>query len=148
MRWTQTLIPTLRESPADAEILSHQLLLRAGIVRKLAAGLYNFMPLGTRTLHKIQEIIRQELDRAGALEILMPALQPSEIWQASGRYEAAADTLFKVSDHSKREWVLGPTHGRWFPPWPLEKSIAIGSYRSIFTKYKQSFAMKYAHALV
>ena len=110
MRWTQTLIPTLRESPADAEILSHQLLLRAGIVRKLAAGLYNFMPLGTRTLHKIQEIIRQELDRAGALEILMPALQPSEIWQASGRYEAAADTLFKVSDHSKREWVLGPTH--------------------------------------
>ncbi len=110
MRWTQTLIPTLRESPSDAEILSHQLLLRAGIIRKLAAGLYNFMPLGIRSLHKIQKIIREEMDRAGALEILMPALQPTEIWQASGRYEAAADTLFKVSDHSRREWVLGPTH--------------------------------------
>lgn len=110
MRWSQTLIPTLRESPSDAEILSHQLLLRAGIIRKLAAGLYNFMPLGIRSLHKIQKIIREEMDRAGALEILMPALQPPEIWQASGRYEAAADTLFKVSDHSKREWVLGPTH--------------------------------------
>ncbi len=110
MRWTQTLIPTLRESPSDAEILSHQLLLRAGIIRKLAAGLYNFMPLGIRSLHKVQRIIREEMDRAGALEILMPALQPPEIWQASGRYEAAADTLFKVSDHSKREWVLGPTH--------------------------------------
>lgn len=110
MRWTQTLIPTLRESPADAEILSHQLLLRAGIIRKLAAGLYNFMPLGIRSLHKIQKIIREEMDRTGALEILMPALQPPEIWQVSGRYEAAADTLFKVSDHSKREWVLGPTH--------------------------------------
>ncbi|NCC60471.1 MAG: proline--tRNA ligase [Verrucomicrobiae bacterium] len=110
MRWTQTLIPTLRESPSDAEILSHQLLLRAGIIRKLAAGLYNFMPLGIRSLHKIQKIIREEMDRSGALEILMPALQPPEIWQASGRYEAAADTLFKVNDHSKREWVLGPTH--------------------------------------
>lgn len=110
MRWSQTLIPTLRESPSDAEILSHQLLLRAGIIRKLAAGLYNFMPLGIRSLHKVQKIIREEMDRAGALEILMPALQPPEIWQASGRYEAAADTLFKVSDHSKREWVLGPTH--------------------------------------
>ena len=110
MRWTHTLIPTLRESPAEAEILSHQLLLRAGIIRKLAAGLYNFLPLGVKSLQKIQKIIREEMDRAGALEILMPALQPPEIWQQSGRYEAAGDTLFKVNDHAKREWVLGPTH--------------------------------------
>ncbi|MBO4545327.1 MAG: proline--tRNA ligase, partial [Verrucomicrobia bacterium] len=110
MRWTKSLIPTLRESPAEAEILSHQLLLRAGIIRKLAAGLYNFMPLGMRSLRKVQQIVREEMDRAGALEILMPALQPPEIWQKSGRYDAAGDTLFKVNDHGKREWVLGPTH--------------------------------------
>lgn len=110
MRWKKSLIPTLRESPAEAEIPSHQLLLRAGIIRKLAAGLYTFLPLGTRSLHKVQQIVREEMDRTGALEVLMSALQPPEIWQKSGRYEAAGDTLFKVKDHANREWVLGPTH--------------------------------------
>ena len=110
MRWTQYLIPTLKETPADAEIASHQLLLRAGLVRKLTGGLYTFLPLGLKVLRKIENIVREEMNRAGALEVLMPALQPPEIWQKSGRYESASDVLFKVSDSAKREWVLGPTH--------------------------------------
>ena len=110
MRWTQALIPTLREAPAEAEIASHQLLLRAGLVRKLAGGLYTFLPLGLRALRKVEQIVREEMDRAGALELLMPALQPPEIWQKSGRYETASDVLFKVRDRAKKEWLLGPTH--------------------------------------
>ena len=110
MRWTQTLIPTLKETPAEAEIVSHKLLLRAGLIRKLTGGLYTFLPLGLRTLRKVERIVREEMDRAGALELLMPALQPPEIWQKSGRYEAARDVLFKVRDRAKKEWVLGPTH--------------------------------------
>ena len=110
MRWTQTIIPTLKETPADAEILSHKLLLRAGLIRKLTGGLYTFMPLGLRTLQKIERIVREEMNRAGALEVLMPALQPPDIWQQSGRYETAKDVLFKVRDRAKKEWVLGPTH--------------------------------------
>ncbi len=110
MRWTQAFIPTLKETPAEAEIVSHKLLLRAGLIRKLTGGLYTFLPLGLRALRKVEQIIREEMDRAGALEVLMPALQPPEIWQQSGRYEAAADVLFKVRDRAKREWVLGPTH--------------------------------------
>src|SRR5947207_5049465 len=110
MRWTQTLIPTLKETPAEAEILSHKLLLRAGLVRRLTGGLYIFLPLGLRALRKIEEIVRQEMDRAGALEVLMPALQPPEIWQQSGRYDTMKDVLYKVRDRAKKEWVLGPTH--------------------------------------
>lgn len=110
MRWTQAFIPTLKETPAEAEIISHKLLLRAGLIRKLTGGLYTFLPLGLRALRKVEQIVREEMDRAGALEVLMPALQPPEIWQQSGRYETAADVLYKVRDRSKREWVLGPTH--------------------------------------
>jgi prolyl-tRNA synthetase len=110
LRWSEQLIPTLREIPGEAEIPSHQLLLRAGLIRKLGAGLYTFLPLGLRALRKVERIVREEMDRAGALEILMPALQPPEIWRQSGRYAAAAEVLFKVADRAGREWVLGPTH--------------------------------------
>ena len=110
MRWTQALIPTLKETPAEAEIVSHKLLLRAGLIRKLSGGLYTFLPLGLRALQKVEQIIREEMNRAGALEVLMPALQPPEIWQQSGRYETAQDVFFKVRDRAKKEWILGPTH--------------------------------------
>src|SRR5437879_2463240 len=110
MRWTQTFIPTLKETPADAEITSHKLLLRAGLLRKLTGGLYTFLPLGLRALRKVEQIIRSEMDRAGALEVLMPALQPPEIWQQSGRYQTARDVLFRLQDRARREWLLGPTH--------------------------------------
>ncbi len=109
MRWSQYFIPTLKESPAEAEILSHKLLLRAGLVRKLTGGLYTFLPLGLRVLHKVENIIREEMNRAGAVEVLMPALQPPEIWQQSGRYETARDVLYKAKDRSNKEWVLSPT---------------------------------------
>jgi len=109
MKWTNAFIPTLREAPADAEILSHKLLLRAGLIRKLAGGVYTFLPLGLRALRKVEQIVREEMDRAGALELLMPALQPPEIWQQSGRYETAGNVLFKLKDSGNREWVLSPT---------------------------------------
>ena len=109
MKWTQTLIPTLREAPSDAEIVSHKLLLRAGLIRKLAGGVYTFLPLGLRALRKVEQIIREEMDRAGAVEVLMPALQPPEIWEASGRAETASNVLFKVKDSSGRQWFLSPT---------------------------------------
>jgi prolyl-tRNA synthetase len=109
MYWTKTLIPTLREAPSDAEIVSHKLLLRAGLIRKLAGGVYTFLPLGLRALRKVEQIVREEMDRAGAIEVLMPALQPPEIWQQSGRYETASNVLFKLKDSGNREWVLSPT---------------------------------------
>jgi len=110
MLWTNTFIPTLKETPAEAEITSHKLLLRAGLVRKLTGGLYTFLPLGLKALRKVEKIVREEMNRAGALEVLMPALQPPEIWKQSGRYETAGEVLFKARDHDKREWILGPTH--------------------------------------
>ena len=109
MKWTNAFIPTLREAPADAEIPSHKLLLRAGLIRKLAGGVYTFLPLGLRALRKVEQIVREEMDRAGALELLMPALQPPEIWQQSGRYETAGNVLFKLKDSGNREWILSPT---------------------------------------
>jgi prolyl-tRNA synthetase len=109
MKWTKTLIPTLREAPSDAEIVSHKLLLRAGLIRKLAGGVYTFLPLGLRALRKVEQIIREEMNRADAVEVLMPALQPTEIWEQSGRAETASNVLFKVKDSSGRQWFLSPT---------------------------------------
>lgn len=110
MQWTKTLIPTLREDPQEAEIASHKLMLRAGLMRRLSGGLYTFLPLGLRALRKVERIVREEMDRAGALEILMPALQPREIWDQSKRYELMGDAMFKTNDRQNREMVLGPTH--------------------------------------
>ena len=109
MRWTQAFIPTLKETPAEAEITSHKLLLRAGLIRKLTGGLYTFLPLGLRTLKKIENIVREEMNRAGALEVLMPTLQPIDIWQQSGRYESMGEGLFKLRDRQKKEWAMSPT---------------------------------------
>ena len=134
MRWTQTLIPTLKESPVEAEILSHKLLLRAGLLRRLAGGVYTFLPLGLRALRKVEQIVREEMDRAGAIEVLMPALQPPEIWQQSGRYETAAEVLYKVRDRSKKEWVLGPTHEEVIT---LLVAAEINSYRQLPKNFYQ-----------
>src|SRR6202012_2139986 len=109
MKWTKTLIPTLREAPSDAEIVSHKLLLRAGLIRKLAGGVYTFMPLGLRALRKVEQIIREEITRAAGVEVRMPAVHPPELWEASGRAETASNVLFKVKDSSGRQWFLSPT---------------------------------------
>lgn len=110
MRWSKQFIPTLREVPQEAEIPSHKLMLRAGLIRKLGGGLYTFLPLGLRSLRKVERIVREEMDRAGALEILMPALQPQEIWEESGRFEILRHVMFKMKDRQDRPMVLGPTH--------------------------------------
>jgi prolyl-tRNA synthetase len=110
MRVSRMLLATLRETPADAEVISHQLMLRAGMVRKVAAGLYNWLPLGRRVLHKVETIIREEMDRAGALEVLMPVTQPAELWEESGRYVQYGPELLRFKDRHDRPFVLGPTH--------------------------------------
>ena len=110
MRVSQFLLSTLKEVPADAEIVSHQLMLRAGMIRKLAAGLYTWMPLGLRVLRKIENIVRDEMNKAGALEVLMPAIQPAELWQESGRWEQYGPELLRISDRHNREFCFGPTH--------------------------------------
>jgi prolyl-tRNA synthetase len=110
MRWSSLLIPTLKETPQDAEIVSHQLMLRAGLIRRLGSGLYTYLPLGYRALRKVEAIVREEMNRAGAQEVLMPAMHPREIWDKSGRYESLKNVMFRVSDRQNREMVLGPTH--------------------------------------
>ena len=110
MRASRFLLATLRETPADAEVISHQLMLRAGMIRKVATGLYNWLPLGNRVLKKVERIIREEMDRAGALEVLMPVTQPAELWEESGRYVQYGPELLRFNDRHDRAFVLGPTH--------------------------------------
>lgn len=110
MRTSQFLLSTLKETPADAEIISHQLMLRAGMIRRVAAGVYNWLPLGLRVLRKAEAIIREEMDRAGCQELLMPAVQPAELWQESGRWEEYGPELLRMTDRHQREFCFGPTH--------------------------------------
>ncbi|MCK5241308.1 proline--tRNA ligase [bacterium] len=110
MRWSKTLLETLKETPAEAEIVSHQLMVRAGLIRKLAAGLYNYLPLGFRVIRKIEQIVREEMDAAGAVEVQMPILSPAELWQETGRWSKYGAELFRVKDRHERDFALGPTH--------------------------------------
>jgi prolyl-tRNA synthetase len=110
MRTTQFPLNTVKETPADAEIASHQLMIRAGLIRKLAAGLYSWLPLGLRVLRKVEKITREEMEKAGALEVLMPALQPAELWQETGRWEQYGPELARLKDRHDRDFCLGPTH--------------------------------------
>jgi len=110
MRTSQYLISTVKETPSDAEVVSHQLMLRAGMVRKVASGLYNWLPLGLRTLRKVERIVREEMDKSGAMEVLMPAIQPAELWEESGRWEMYGPELLRVKDRHNREFCVGPTH--------------------------------------
>ena len=110
MRWSQYPVNTTKETPADAEVVSHQLMLRAGLVRKLAAGLYSWMPLGLRAMRKVENIVREEMNRAGALEMLMPGVIPAELWVESGRWEQFGPELLRIKDRHERDFCLGPTH--------------------------------------
>lgn len=109
MRASQILISTLKETPSDAEVISHQLMLRAGMIRKLASGLYTWLPLGLRTLRKAERIVREEMDKVSQ-EVLMPAAQPSELWQESGRWEQYGPELLRFKDRHDRDFCVGPTH--------------------------------------
>jgi prolyl-tRNA synthetase len=110
MRWSQAFLPVLKESPADAQIVSHKLMLRAGLVRQTAAGIYAWLPLGFRVLKKIEQIVREEQDRAGAQEMLMPTLQSAELWRESGRYDAYGPEMLRIRDRHDREMLYGPTN--------------------------------------
>ena len=110
MRYSQYFIPTIKETPSDAEVISHQLMLRAGMIRKLASGVYNYLPLGLRSVRKFEQIVREEMNRAGAIEILMPTVQPAELWQESGRWEQYGKELLRFRDRKDAEFCLGPTH--------------------------------------
>lgn len=110
MRASRYLIATQKETPSDAEIISHQLMLRAGMIRKLAAGLYTWLPMGLRTLRKVERIVREEMDKSGAQEVLMPAVQPAELWQESGRWTQYGGELLRMNDRHGREFCFGPTH--------------------------------------
>ena len=127
MRWSTLFIPTLRENPAEAEVVSHQLLLRAGYIRQLAAGIYSYLPLAQRSLLKIQQIVREEMNAIGGQEFLLPALNPAELWQESGRWEVMGDNMFRLKDRFGRDLCLGMTHEE------VVTSIARGELRS----YKQ-----------
>jgi len=110
MRWSRAFLPVLKESPSDAQIVSHKLMLRAGLVRQTAAGIYAWLPLGFRVLKKIEQIVREEQDRAGALEMLMPTLQSAELWRESGRYDAYGPEMLRIRDRHDREMLYGPTN--------------------------------------
>ena len=110
MRVTHYLLATLREDPSDAEVISHKLMLRAGMIRKLASGLYTWLPSGLRVLRKVEAIVRQEMDRSGAQEVSMPVVQPAELWEESGRYHQFGPELLRFKDRHARDFVLGPTH--------------------------------------
>ena len=128
LRWTETLLNTLREPPQDAEIVSHKLMIRAGMMRKLGGGLYVYLPLGMRALRKIETIVREEMDRAGAQETLFPILQPAELWKQTGRWETMGPGMFRVKDRKDAWYVLAPTAEEAFTA--LAKS-EISSYRQL-----------------
>src|SRR4249919_3709782 len=110
MRTSQVLIPTLREDPGEAETVSHTLMLRAGLIRRVAAGIYTYLPLGLRVIRKIEQIIREEMNRAGAQELLMPIASPAELWRETGRWDYYGKELLRFKDRHERDFCLGPTH--------------------------------------
>ncbi|HCL68085.1 MAG TPA: proline--tRNA ligase, partial [Gammaproteobacteria bacterium] len=110
MRTSEMLLPTLKEDPVDTVLVSHKLMLRSGMIRQLASGLYTWLPLGLRVLKKVERIVREEMDRAGAQEVLMSGVQPAELWQESGRWSQFGPELLRLKDRHERDFCLGPTH--------------------------------------
>ena len=110
MKASRFFIGTLKEAPADAEIVSHKLMVRAGMIRRVAGGIYNYLPVGLRSIRKVEAIVREEMNRAGAIELLMPAVQPAELWQESGRWEKYGPELLRFKDRKQSDFVIGPTH--------------------------------------
>ncbi|SVA48564.1 uncharacterized protein METZ01_LOCUS101418, partial [marine metagenome] len=110
MYYSKILIPTLKESPADAEVISHKLMVRAGMIRQIAAGIYSILPLGVRVLRKVEQIIREEMNQIGGQEVFLPSVQPAELWAESGRWNFYGKELLRFKDRNDREFCYGPTH--------------------------------------
>jgi prolyl-tRNA synthetase len=137
---------TVKETPADAEVVSHQLMLRAGLIRKLAAGIYTWLPLGLRVLRKVETVVREEMDRAGALELFMPAVQPAELWQESGRWQQYGPELLRIADRHERDFCFGPTHEEVITDCSAARSRATSSCRSTSTRSRPSSATRSGRA--
>ena len=135
MKMSKLFVQTLREFPSDAEVISHKMLARAGYIRKLTSGVYNYLPLMWRVLKKVENIVRDEMDKAGAQELLMPFVQPKELWIESGRWEAYGKELMRLKDRHNREMCLGPTHEE------IITAVARDVLK-IFTKSSQNSEMK------
>ena len=148
MRASRFLFATLRETPSDAEVISHQLMLRAGMIRKLASGLYSWLPMGVRVLNKVEAIVREEMDRAGSLQVLMPVTQPASLWEESGRYVQYGPELLRFKDRHSNDFVLGPTHEEVITDLMRnELKKAISSCLSIFIRFKLNSVMKFVLVL-
>ena len=109
MKLTQFFLATIKEAPSEAEVVSHQLMMRAGMIKKLGAGIYTWMPLGVRVLRKVEQIVREEMNAAGAVELLMPVIQPAELWQESGRWDKMGPEMMRVKDRHDRDYIVQPT---------------------------------------
>ena len=125
MKSTQFFVSTLKEAPADAEVVSHKLMMRAGLIKRLGAGIYSYMPMGLRVIRKVEQIIREEMNRAGAVELLMPVVQPAELWQETGRFDKMGPELLRVKDRHERDFIIQPTSEEVIAAAP---DIIIGSW--------------------
>ena len=146
MKASNFYISTLKEAPAEAELISHQLMIRAGLVKRLGSGLYSWMPMGLRVLKKIELIIREEMNKS-AMEVLMPVTQPIELWEESGRAQAYGPELLRFRDRHDRPFVLGPTHEEVITDIARRKSVVTNSCRLTFTRFRPSSVMRFARVL-
>ena len=135
MRVSQFFLTTLKEAPAEAELASHKLMLRAGLIRRLGSGLYTWLPLGLRVLRKVENIVREEMNAAGAIELLMPAVQPAELWQESGRWEQFGPQMLKIKDRHERDFCFGPTHEEVITD--IVRAVKCKSYRQLPLNFYQ-----------
>lgn len=164
MKMEKMYMPTLKEDPSEAELTSHKLLLRAGMIRKLVSGIYSYLPLGYRVIRKVEEVVREEMDRAGSQELLMSAIQPRELWEKTGRWENFGPEMFTLLDRNSRQFCLGPTHEEYFTDLIKDeiksyKQLPLNLYQ-IQTKYRdekrprfglmrgREFIMKDAYSLM
>ena len=148
MKTSQFFISTLKEAPQDAELKSHQLMVRAGYVKRLSSGLYTWMPIGLRVLRKIENIIRDEMNASGAVELLMPAIQPAELWQETGRWQQFGPQMLKINDRHENEFCFGRHMKKSLPTLPEKNLIVISNFLSISIRSKQNFVMKFVLVLV
>ena len=140
MKASQFFISTLKEAPADAEVVSHQLMTRAGMIKKLGAGIYTYMPMGLRVIRKVEAIVREEMNRAGAVELLMPVVQPAELWQETGRWEKMGPELMRVKDRHDRDFIIQPTSEEVVTDIAARRCAATRSCRRTSTRSRPSSA--------
>ncbi len=149
MKQSKMLIPTLKEVPSDAEALSHKMMLRAGYIRQVTAGMYAYLPLAFRVLTNIEKVIREEMEKIDAVEMVVPSVLPASLWKDSGRYETYGPTLFKFKNRHDTDFILGPTHEETFTTLIRDSVKSYKkNYRWCYTKFKQSIATRSAHVTV